>query len=152
MGKDQDAPSRVRRVMFSLLYSQLIGTARAACEECASRCEEALAESVRPGTDPYTEHQIALLTCASVCRLTASELFGRGRDLREMVSWCRDVCKACADMQDMRHPKWASVLVGCLSCADACGAVARAAKSEEQDDACQGWPESGAYDPSGFFR
>lgn len=130
--------AEVRRVMFSPPYSELIGRARAACEECASRCEEALAQSVLPGTDPYTQHQIALLTCASVCRLTASVLNGQGRHIREMVSWCRDVCKACADMQDMRHPNWASVLVGCLPCADACGAVARAAGAEDQHDACQG--------------
>lgn len=86
--------AEVLGVMFSPSYSELIGRARTACEECASRCGEALAQSVLPGTAPYTEHQIALLTCASVCQLTATGLNGQGRHIREMVSWCRDVCKA----------------------------------------------------------
>lgn len=91
--------------------------------KCADECEAALARDpayVRPGTASFGSDVLALVTCASVCKLTEAAVQEERADA-QMLAWCADVCRQCSGLQRPGRPNWCEVLVACLECAEACG-------------------------------
>lgn len=65
-----------------------------AAELCSMACEVALGADpsyTNPGTEPYSDAQLALVSCASVCTLVARALREGDADL-ELVRWCAEIC------------------------------------------------------------
>lgn len=105
------------------LIARCIGASAA----CGAACDQALAHDAAytsPGTDPYSESHLALLSCASVCALVARAL-GEGDADLELLRWCAEVCCATAAHVSAAapDPMYMAVVESCLRCADACRCV-----------------------------
>ena len=96
-----------------------------ATDLCSMACEVALAADpsyTSPGTEPYSEAQLALVSCASVCTLLARALRGGDADL-ELVRWCAEICVKCAatDGPDgVPAAQWGLVVNACRKSAALC--------------------------------
>lgn len=67
----------------------------AACEACAQLCEKVAAdESI---TRPLSPEHAALVSCAEVCRVTATAIWDGRTGLPEICTWCADVCESCVE-------------------------------------------------------
>lgn len=99
-----------------------------ACRSCARAAESALScdpAYTRPGTQPYSEYQVALVSCASTCELTARALAERRGDIQEMCIWCCEVSAACAALVRAQPAGDPLLERACVECADACHRVIR---------------------------
>ena len=99
-----------------------------ASEACALACESALASDpsyTSPGTEPYSEAQLALVSCASVCTLVARALRMGDGDL-ELLRWCAETCSQCmafAMPPGVPEAAWSGVVQACGQGAQACEAL-----------------------------
>jgi hypothetical protein len=100
----------------------------AACEACAADCERLLAldTAYRVGVESFTPQQLALVTCADVCRVTASAIREQRPGVEDVCAWCADVCATLA-ANWQRTPGWSSAIERSRECAARCGEVWRAA-------------------------
>jgi hypothetical protein len=93
------------------------------CDACASDCEAALAEDpsyTSPGTDPYSQRHLALVTCASVCTLVAASMAEPSAHRFEMAEWAAEVCEAYLDLQEDGDKSDMFIQESCLRCARTC--------------------------------
>ena len=113
----------------SELATSLLDRCIQAGDLCAAACEMALASDASytsPGTEPYTEQHLALVSCASVCSLLVKALREGDGDL-ELVRWCAEVCAQCAGGQapeGLPEAAWMHVVRASHRCANECEAVA----------------------------
>jgi hypothetical protein len=99
-----------------------------ASDLCVAACEGVLATDpsyTSPGTEPYSEAHLAMVSCASACSLLSRAMRAGEADL-ELVGWCAEIC-----LQSSALPKpagahaaaWTLVVRACRRCARACQAV-----------------------------
>jgi hypothetical protein len=102
-----------------------------ACDQCAEACEQGLATDdsyTSPGTEPYGQVHLALVSCASVCRLVSAALRDCPGLALDMVQWCAEVCVQCsgtANPDTVADDAWDRVVEACLACAGACESLLR---------------------------
>lgn len=94
----------------------------AACEACAGQCERSLAldPSYLVGSGRFDATQLAVLTCADVCRVSAKQLRESAEHSREVARWCSSVCTACAAHNKPNIPNWHLIKAKCLECVQHC--------------------------------
>lgn len=99
-----------------------------ACALCASACERVLASDpsyTSPGTEPYEHSQLALVSCASVCRLVATAVRVGDGDL-ELLRWCAEISLECSTLdlnESVPGSDRVALVDACTSCATACSAL-----------------------------
>ena len=97
-------------------------------ETCVAACERALASDASytsPGTEPYTQAHLTLVSCVSVCSLLVRALREGDGDL-ELARWCAEICSACAAAEappGVSEAAWTPVVRACTRCAGECEAV-----------------------------
>lgn len=65
-----------------------------ACDGCAAECRAVLAaDPDYIGAGKFSPRQVALLSCADVCKVTAAAVRERRDRLAEVCLWCADVCE-----------------------------------------------------------
>jgi hypothetical protein len=102
-----------------------------ACEACAEECERALNTdpTYASGVSKFTGEQIALITCADVCRITAAAVRRRQVGYQEICTWCAEVCETCVS-RGRSAIDAGQLLYRCGECATRCRAVQRIGKVE----------------------
>lgn len=96
-----------------------------ACDACAAECARSLAqdETYTSGFSRFTQDQLALVACESVCTLTARAIRNGDQRLGEVCAWCADVCDTCTSRERSARD-WNAVVNRCSDCAARCRQVA----------------------------
>lgn len=101
-----------------------------ACEHCAALCDHTLQAdpTYRNSIERFTEGQLAMISFASVCRLTANAIRERRADAADMCSWCSTVCQDFAEQFGGQARTWRRFDAAVRNCASLCASVAQRAQ------------------------
>lgn len=97
-----------------------------ACEHCAALSDHTLHADpgYRNSIEPFTEDQLALISFASVCRLTAAALREARADMGEMTSWCWQECQHVAERFSNDARMWRRFEAAIRNCSSLCASIA----------------------------
>jgi hypothetical protein len=106
----------------------------AACNECNRICLQQIEHCIALGGEHSApEHIAMMLTCASVCRVTAELMSIESDWYATMCDLCAQVCDECADACE-ELGEMDECVAACQACAEECRAMVGDGDDEEDED------------------
>lgn len=98
---------------------------------CFRTCTDMLASHCleKGGKHAEAEHVRLMMTCAEICRTTATLLLLKSRHFSELCEECAEICEDCAKSCENLHDMEECAQT-CRFCAEACREMSRKASQE----------------------